>query len=666
MIIWNYKRARRLTLHLQIWKILRKIEGPQVEYLSTLSKHTQAVNVVRFDPSGKILATAGDDGAVLLWTKSDSIVKEFGQDPEEFEDIKESWVLRHACRSGSSEVYDLAWSHDSKYIVTGSTDNISRIYDANSGQQITQIAEHSHFVQGVAFDPLGKFIATQSADRSVHIYILTYNNDNQVSISPTIFYKISRAELPSRNPIDIIDNEKSNITEVSTHNVSISPPLPAVRTRLPPSLNFSSLKSSQLYHTENLESFFRRLTFSPDGNYLFTPSGIFKNSHEDNTNADLINTVYIYSRYGLNKPPIAHLPRLKKPAVAVSFSPLFYELDNSNGPTSTIFKLPYKLVYAVATQDSVLIYDTQYEDALGSVSNIHYRSLTDLTWNANGNSIIVSSADGFCTSLEFKEGEFGKRLKSDHNISMNYEPQFSTNESCTSTMKSPSLELRNLPSFKNTIVQTKTAATENRNAHSQGLHENKSTQIKNRINDVFSLMKSRIATSEKEVKGIENPSHLESQEGKNKTTGETINILNDKVAPEVIHRPPVKKKKVAPTLLIPLSELSNDGNDKCISSVLCADCKFDPATVKSSSSELINHLRKMNATTKVAMNSKVEFSIYLSTGNYVITPSMVELSWMNLHEALVLKHGKKQSRSPSKETLIFICAKTYQVVSWKI
>lgn len=33
---------------------------PRVEYLSTLSRHTSVVNVVRFCPRGETLATAGD------------------------------------------------------------------------------------------------------------------------------------------------------------------------------------------------------------------------------------------------------------------------------------------------------------------------------------------------------------------------------------------------------------------------------------------------------------------------------------------------------------------------------------------------------------------------------------------------------------------------------
>lgn len=44
----------------------------------------------------------------------------------------------------------------------------------------------------------------------------------------------------------------------------------------------------------------------------------------------------------------------------------------------------------------------------GCVSNIHYARLTDLTWSSDGNILIVSSVDGFCTVITFEEGELGK------------------------------------------------------------------------------------------------------------------------------------------------------------------------------------------------------------------------------------------------------------------
>jgi chromatin assembly factor 1 subunit B len=51
----------------------------------------------------------------------------------------------------------------------------------------------------------------------------------------------------------------------------------------------------------------------------------------------------------------------------------------SPGPPMA-FSLPYRMIYAVATQDSVLLYDTQQQTPLCVVSNLHCATFTDLTW----------------------------------------------------------------------------------------------------------------------------------------------------------------------------------------------------------------------------------------------------------------------------------------------
>ena len=83
---------------------------------------------------GEMLASAGDDGNVLLWVPSDvqTQTTPFGEDtPED----KEIWRVKHMCRSSSgSEIYDLAWSPDGIFFITGSMDNIARIYNAQTGR----------------------------------------------------------------------------------------------------------------------------------------------------------------------------------------------------------------------------------------------------------------------------------------------------------------------------------------------------------------------------------------------------------------------------------------------------------------------------------------------------------------------------------------------------
>ncbi|KAK3341253.1 WD40-repeat-containing domain protein [Lasiosphaeria hispida] len=512
--------------NVRLWKVEEDGEDRRVEYLATLSKHTQAVNVVRWAPKGELLASAGDDGNVILWVPSDNHQVAFGS--EGLED-KETWRTKHMCRSLGTEIYDLAWSPDAAFFIIGSMDNIARIYNAATGTLVRQIAEHSHYVQGVAWDPLNEYIVTQSSDRSVHIYSLktkdgqyTLNSHNDAP--PKIASHI-KADLPPRrissnspappdmgyrsvlasidsipsvtmgspvpsapgtptsmalpmNPPSVISHSRRSSFS-SRRSVSPAPsmPLPAVMPmeaspKPHPSSNSFGMKNASLYANETLTSFFRRLTFTPDGSLLLTPAGQYQTQHQvegGKPSFEVVNTVYIYTRGGINKPPIAHLPGHKKPSVAVRCSPVVYTLrqtppvtkhitiDTSSseepipllpeplskpspassvmepppppalaeglapvsknlsletgvqgpGPKAT-FTLRYRMIYAVATQDSVLLYDTQQQTPICIVSNLHCATFTDLTWSSDGLTLLISSSDGFCSTLSFSPGELGE------------------------------------------------------------------------------------------------------------------------------------------------------------------------------------------------------------------------------------------------------------------
>jgi chromatin assembly factor 1 subunit B len=231
-----------------------------------------------------------------------------------------------------------------------------------------------------------------------------------------------------------------------------SMPLPAVMPNSPSigSLGTLGVRNAPIYFNETLTSFFRRLTFAPDGSLLFTPAGQYKTMHASSSDAvkpteDITNTVYIYTRAGLNKPPVAFLPGHKKPSVAVRCSPVYYTLRQNGQQTKQItidtsmddempslpepvipskpptshssmdppplsapspspsvsaaspkpadgetagpppgppssFSLGYRMVYAVATQDAIHVYDTQQQKPLCIVSNLHFATFTDITW----------------------------------------------------------------------------------------------------------------------------------------------------------------------------------------------------------------------------------------------------------------------------------------------
>lgn len=467
-----------------------------VTYMATLAKHTQPVIVVRFDPRGSILASAGDDGTIIFWSLFETSSFAFGEDAS---GDKETWKPRHICRHSLSEIYDLAWSPDSQYILAGSMDNIARIYSVATGQCIRELAEHSHYVQGVAWDPYNEYLATQSSDRSVHIYNLKGKDGSLVLGNP---HKINRADLPAPPtpasetessapatptsssglgamnppPLPRSHSRKSSVSssprpghhphssasKSSSRASSPSPsfiPLPAVRQIGSPGPLGSSfgpqlLRSSYPYQNPKLPSFFRRLTFSPDGSLLLTPFGVYKypagnilsvhNLYPQDTNPfasqeDAANAVYIYTRSGLNRPPVAYLPGLKKPSLVVCCSPVFYKLRETQYPTETVtlgnekptedninnsnhqsssvpssspvFSMPYRVVYAVITQDTAVIYDTEQHQPIAVVSNLSDSSFTDATWTPDGQMLFITSTDGVCSVALFDKDQLGEKYE---------------------------------------------------------------------------------------------------------------------------------------------------------------------------------------------------------------------------------------------------------------
>lgn len=62
------------------------------------------------------------------------------------------------------------------------------------------------------------------------------------------------------------------------------------------------------------------------------------------------------------------------------FSSVFASTDGSIETLPNAFHLPYRMVFAVASEDSILLYDTQQTLPFGLVANIHYHTLSDLAW----------------------------------------------------------------------------------------------------------------------------------------------------------------------------------------------------------------------------------------------------------------------------------------------
>jgi hypothetical protein len=175
-----------------------------------LSGHERPVNVVRFSPNGECLASAGDDGRVVLWRRnegttggtsgggggsggsnggaaagSDAAVSSVNGCSGTSSSPPPAGSCSSASSSSSSsaaaavasapvagwnwsmataerdvqykifrghldDVYDLQWSPDGRCLISGSVDNSAIVWDVRTGKILQHIKEHSGYVQGSA------------------------------------------------------------------------------------------------------------------------------------------------------------------------------------------------------------------------------------------------------------------------------------------------------------------------------------------------------------------------------------------------------------------------------------------------------------------------------------------------------------------------------------
>lgn len=74
------------------------------------------------------------------------------------------------------------------------------------------------------------------------------------------------------------------------------------------------------------------------------------------------------------------------------------------------------MIFAIATDTDVSIYDTQQTKPIAYLQRIHYTRLTDISWSNDGLLLVASSTDGFCTMVSFDENELGVVYKEPQKI----------------------------------------------------------------------------------------------------------------------------------------------------------------------------------------------------------------------------------------------------------
>ena len=121
------------------------------------SGHSETIQTIAWSPSGKYIASAGDDATVQVWDVATG---------------RTLFIYRgHASATGNAAaITTLVWSPDGQRIASGGKDKRVHVWDALTGGNILVYYTHLDAINALAWSPGGTHIASASNDKTVHLW----------------------------------------------------------------------------------------------------------------------------------------------------------------------------------------------------------------------------------------------------------------------------------------------------------------------------------------------------------------------------------------------------------------------------------------------------------------------------------------------------------------
>ncbi|CAB1115812.1 unnamed protein product [Ectocarpus sp. CCAP 1310/34] len=333
------------------------VQGEDVQLLAGLPQHTGSVLCVRWSHAGRYLASASDDKFVLVWEllpEGSAAAAPFGS--TETPNI-ENWSRVCVLRGHSMDVLDCAWSPNDSMLVSCSIDNKVIVWrlpetDGEEGLQLSRLATAKILNPFQSLEQHTSFV-------KAHLY-------------PTGILAASRLPL--------------------THTLQIW--------RVGGNWDVEATITEPFEDCD--DTLVRRISWSPDGQFL-----VVTNSKDGDTH----NAVVLQRGRWDDQPTF--LVGFSQATLAASFSPIIYKPTAAAAAAGGRPKSHH--VVAVAGQDNIVtVWLAAAARPLVILKDVFQQPPSDLSWSADGYTLVVSGYDGTVVVMRFTQEELGVVVSEEH------------------------------------------------------------------------------------------------------------------------------------------------------------------------------------------------------------------------------------------------------------